>query len=282
MEQSVLLLALRIGSSSAPWRGYFPGGVFMYRDAVNEAVEIGVRKSAFLKTNPYGYFVASMLAGIYVGLGIILIFSVGAPFAQAGSPAVRLIMGASFGIALTLVVFAGSELFTGNTMYLAFSCLGRRTRLRELLNIWTVSWIGNLAGSLAVAWLVVFSGSLDHAAPMIGTVTAAKMDLSPGALTARGLLCNLLVCLALWTAGRTRSDSAKVMLIGLCLFAFIGSGFEHSIANMSLLAIGLFASAGADISWAGYFYNLLWVTFGNILGGTVVLAGAYHLAARKG
>lgn len=253
----------------------------MYQEEVNAAVQTGVRKCAFLKSNPLGYFVASMLAGIYVGLGIILIFSVGAPFAQANSPAVKLVMGASFGIALTLVVFAGSELFTGNTMYLTFSCLSRQTRIRDLLNIWTVSWAGNLAGSLAVAWLVVVSGSIDHALPMIGKVTAAKMSVAPLALAGRGLLCNLLVCLALWMAGRTRSDAAKILLICLCLFAFIGSGFEHSVANMSLLGIGLFAHASPDISWMGYFYNLLWVTFGNILGGAVVLAGAYHLTARK-
>jgi nitrite transporter NirC len=213
-------------------------------------------------------------------LGIILIFSVGAPFAAAGSPAVKLVMGASFAIALTLVVFAGSELFTGNTMFMTFSCLGRQTRLRDLLGVWTVSWIGNLAGALAVAWLVVFSGSIDHALPMFGSVSATKMSVAPVALIGRGLLCNLLVCLALWTAGRTKSDAAKILLIGLCLFAFIGSGFEHSIANMSLLAIGLFAKTGADVSWGGCFYNLLWVTLGNTLGG-VLLAGAYHRMARE-
>jgi nitrite transporter len=247
----------------------------MFQESVRKAVQVGVDKVSFSRANPVGYFISSMLAGVYVGLGIILIFSVGAPFAAAGSPAVKLVMGASFAIALTLVVFAGSELFTGNTMVLTFSCLGRQTRLRDLMAVWTVSWIGNLAGALAVAWLVVFSGSIDHAFPMIGNVTAAKMSVGPAALVARGLLCNLLVCLALWTSGRTKSDSAKIMLIGLCLFAFIGSGFEHSIANMSLLAIGLFAKTGADISWGGYFYNLLWVTIGNIAGG-VLLAVAYH------
>ncbi len=253
----------------------------MYNDSVDAAMRVGVAKCVFLKKNSLGYFIASMLAGIYVGIGIILIFSVGAPFAQAGSPAVKLVMGVSFAIALTLVVFAGAELFTGNTMYLAFSCLGRQTRIRDLLNVWTVSWVGNLAGSLALAWIVVYSGSIDHALPMVGKVTATKMSIAPLALVARGLLCNLLVCLALWTAGRTGSDAAKIMLIGLCLFAFIGSAFEHSVANMTLLGIGLFASAGPNISWAGYFYNLLWVTLGNILGGGVVLAGAYRLMALK-
>jgi nitrite transporter NirC len=251
----------------------------MYVESVEKAAQTGIQKTGFLRRNPVGYLIASMLAGIYVGLGIILIFSVGAPFAAAGSPAVKLVMGASFGIALTLVVFAGSELFTGNTMFMTFSCLGRQTRLRDLLGVWAVSWIGNLAGALAVAWLAVFSGSIDHALPMFGKVSAAKMSAGPAALAARGLLCNLLVCLALWMAGRTKSDTAKILLIGLCLFAFIGSGFEHSIANMSLLAIGLFAKTGADVSWAGYFYNLLWVTLGNTLGG-VLLAGAYHWMAR--
>jgi nitrite transporter NirC len=252
----------------------------MYNDAVDDAVQTGVRKRAFLKSTPLGYFIASMLAGIYVGFGIILIFSVGAPFAQMNSPAVKLIMGGSFGLALTLVVFAGSELFTGNTMYMTFSCLRRQTRLRDLAQVWAMSWAGNLAGSLAVAWLVVSSGSLGPAIPMIGTVTLAKMDAPIWILVSRGLLCNLLVCLALWTAGRTRSDAAKILLICLCLFAFIGSGFEHSIANMSLLGIGLFAHANPDISWAGYFYNLLWVTFGNTLGGAA-LAAAYHLTVPK-
>lgn len=252
----------------------------MYQESVDAAAQVGVKKAAFLKNNPFGYFIASMLAGIYVGLGIILIFAVGAPFAESGSPAVKLVMGASFAIALTLVVFAGSELFTGNSMYLTFSCLARQTRARDLLGIWMVSWVGNLIGALALAWLVVVSGSIDHAFPMVGNVTAAKMSVAPAALVGRGLLCNLLVCLALWTASRTRSDAAKIMLIGLCLFAFIGSGFEHSIANMSLLAIGLFAKAGTDISWAGYGYNLFWVTLGNIAGG-VLLAAAYHLASRK-
>lgn len=251
----------------------------MYEESVEKAAQTGVQKNGFIRRNPFGYLIASMLAGVYVGFGIILIFSVGAPFAAAGSPAVKLVMGASFAIALTLVVFAGSELFTGNTMFMTFSCLGRQTRLRDLFVVWTVSWVGNLIGALAVAWLAAVSGSMDHALPMFGNVSAAKMSVAPAALIGRGLLCNLLVCLALWTSGRTKSDSAKILLIGLCLFAFIGSGFEHSIANMSLLAIGLFAKTGADVSWSGYFYNLLWVTLGNTLGGGL-LAGAYHWMAR--
>jgi nitrite transporter NirC len=252
-----------------------------YNDSVNEAVQIGVGKGRFLRENPLGYFVASMMAGIYVGLGIILIFSVGAPFAKLDHPAVKLVMGASFGLALTLVVFAGSELFTGNAMYLTFSWLRRQASWADVARVWVVSWLGNLVGSLLLAWLAVYSGSIAHALPLIAKASVLKMNAPAGQLFGRGLLCNLLVCLALWTAGRTRSDAAKIVLICLCLFAFIGSGFEHSIANMTLLGMGLFAPAVEGVGWGGYWYNLFWVTLGNIAGGAVIMAGGYHLMARE-
>ncbi len=253
----------------------------MFEESVNDAVAVAIRKRAFLASNPLGYFVASMLAGLYVGLGIVLIFAVGGPFAQAGHPGLRLVMGASFGIALTLVVFAGSELFTGNTLYMTLGWLRGGVRTADLARVWAVSWVGNLVGSLTLAAAVVHAGSLLHAQPLISTVCTAKMGAAPSVLFVSGLLCNLLVCLALWTAGRTRSDSAKLLLICLCLFAFIGSGFEHSIANMTLLGVGVLANAGSDLGWGGYFHNLLWVTLGNMVGGAVVLAGAYHRIADK-
>lgn len=252
----------------------------MYNEAVAQAVQVGVRKSGFLQSRPVAYFVASMLAGIYVGLGIVLIFSVGAPLALHDHPMVKLVMGASFGLALLLVVFAGAELFTGNAMYLTFSWLDRKATFREWAAVWLVSWLGNLAGALALAWVTVASGSLSAAMPFVGKVVAAKTALPVGELLARGFLCNLLVCLALWMAGRTSSDGAKVVLIAWCLFGFIGSGFEHSIANMSLLALGVFGGTGAG--WGGYFYNILWVTLGNAVAGAVVMAGGYTLIAGRG
>jgi nitrite transporter NirC len=263
------------------FRQVFQKRGFMYIENVNDAVLVGVNKVKNLKSNPFGYFIASILAGIYVGLGIILIFSIGAPFASLNHPALKLIMGASFGIALSLVVFAGSELFTGNVMFLTFSILRKKIRLFDLIAVWIVSWIGNLVGSIALAWLAVSAGSIGNALPFFGQISVVKMNLSPWELIGRGLLCNMLVCLALWTAGRVKSEVAKLILIFWCLFAFIGSGYEHSIANMTLIAIGVFGDVAGQTGWNGYFYNLLWVTIGNILGGAVVIAGTYHLIARE-
>lgn len=250
----------------------------MYEQSVRDGAATGERKAVFLKRNPAGYFIASMLAGVYVGLGIILIFAIGAPFAQAEHPAMKLIMGASFGLALTLVVFAGSELYTGNVLFLALGRLQGTCSWRDLAGIWMVSWLGNLAGSLALAWVAVSAGSIAGAMPFIAKVAGAKSAAGPWVLMGRGLLCNLLVCLALWTASRTKSDTAKILLIGWCLFGFIGSGYEHSIANMTLLGLAVLGQAGAGVGWGGLWHNLLWVTIGNTAGG-LLLAWAYHWAS---
>jgi nitrite transporter NirC len=194
---------------------------------------------------------------------------------------VKLVMGVSFGIALTLVIFAGSELFTGNNMTGVIGGLSRSLTWGQVaqLNVW--SWFGNLVGSLALAWLVVQSGVLSKGpqAELIGNVAAMKMSLSAWELFLRGLLCNWLVCLAVWTSGRTTNDAAKIMLIFWCLFAFIGTGFEHSVANQSFLGMALFLPHGEAVSWTGYWYNQFYVVLGNIVGGGLFVGGLYWLAS---
>ena len=147
------------------------------------------------------------------------------------------------------------------------------------INFW--SWLGNLAGSMALAWLVVESGvfAKGPTAEMIQKVAGVKMSLGPWELFVRGILCNWLICLAVWTAGRTTNDAAKIMLIFWCLFAFIGIGFEHSIANQSFLGMALFMPHEAAVSWAGFWYNQLFVVLGNIVGGGLFVGGLYWLVS---
>ncbi len=237
-------------------------------------------KAAHLETRPVGYFVLSLLAGIYVGFGIVLIFAVGAPLLAAGSAAAKLAMGASFGVALSLVVFAGAELFTGNNMVMTVGLLRRTVSSRALAAIWLVSFVGNLVGSLALAWLVARSGVLAGAPhrEVIERVAASKMTLAVTPLFVRGVLCNWLVCLAVWCAMRASSEAGKLVMIFWCLFAFIGAGFEHSVANMTLLGIGLFQAHGPSVSLAGFVHNLVPVTLGNIVGGALFVGAAYWLA----
>lgn len=250
----------------------------MFAESVRSIVEAAVKKRDFMNEHPLRYFISAMLAGAYVGLGIILIFSLGAPLAAMQSPFQSLVMGASFGIALTLVIFAGSELFTGNNMFFTASTLARRTSVKDLGKNWTLVFIGNLAGAVVVGLLVLGTGLFKGIAPehLIFAASAKKMSLPVMELFFRGILCNWLVCLAIWMASRTTNEAAKIMLIWWCLFAFIASGYEHSVANMTLLSTALMLPGHpATITLAGWFHNMIPVTLGNIVGGAVFMACAY-------
>jgi nitrite transporter NirC len=252
----------------------------MYLETVDQLAATAAAKAAFLKRTPLGFWISSMMAGAYVGLGIILIFSVGSDV----DPGYRaLVMGASFGVALTLVIFAGSDLFTGHTMFMPLGVLRGRASMADLGRTWTMSWLGNLAGCVVLAVIFVAGGGgamLHSKSNLIMTVAAAKMNAPVIALIARAIICNWLVCLAIWMCARTTSDSARCILIFWCLFAFIGSGYEHSVANMTLLVIALLGEHPDTVTWGGLFYNLLWVSIGNIIAGAGFMAGGYWTMSR--
>ena len=214
---------------------------------------MAAKKWSFLERSPGGYLILAALAGIYLGFGIALIFSVGGPLVASGSPVVKLVMGVSFGIALTLVIFAGSELFTGNNLIGTIGGLSKSLSWAQVFQLNAWSWFGNLVGSLGLAWLVIESGvfAKGPTTELIEKVATVKMSLPAWELFVRGILCNWLICLAVWMTGRTNNDTAKILLIFWCLFAFIGTGFEHSIANQSLLGMALFLPHAVTVSWAG-------------------------------
>jgi len=252
----------------------------MPRDTVTKFFDIAEKKTAALETSLRGYLILSALAGIYLGFGIVLIFTIGAPLAAAGHPLTRLFMGASFGIALTLVVFAGAELFTGNNMFMTVAGLQGRVSWARIGKLFFWCYVGNLLGSLLIAWLAANTGLLsgDPQAAFIAKVAAIKMGAPFAQIFVRGILANWLVCLALWTASRANGDGAKLALIFWCLFAFVTSGYEHSIANMSLLSLALFLPHPASVTWAGFVNNLVPSTLGNMVGGGIGVGALYWLA----
>ncbi|MDP4096778.1 formate/nitrite transporter family protein [Paenibacillus sp. P96] len=250
----------------------------MFAQEVENVIETAVNKKNKMNESLTRYALAAVLAGAYVGLGIILIFTLGAPLAAIQSPLQPLIMGASFGIALTLVVFAGSELFTGNNMFFTISTLAGRTTVGDTTKNWIVVFLGNLVGAVLLALLISGTGLFREAASdhLIFTAAAKKMSLPFSDLFFRGILCNWLVCLALWMAGRAKSEAAKLVLIWWCLFAFIASGYEHSVANMTLLSVALVLPNHPEtVTLAGWLHNMIPVTLGNIVGGGVFVGMAY-------
>jgi nitrite transporter len=238
--------------------------------------------------NPGRYLVSSMLAGAYIGVAVVLLFAVTGPLLAASSPWTKLIQGLVFGIALTLVVFAGAELSTGNMMTSVQGVITRHGSIGGSIAVILGSFIGNLIGSVVFAWLVHASGVLSagaapgHVAPGLAALTAVvktKSAESGSALFFRGVLCNFLVCLAVWMSARTKSDGAKLALIFWCLLAFIGSGFEHVVANMTVYSLGMFEHVKAATLGA-FTRNLLLVGLGNLVGGGLLVGAAYGYLGR--
>ncbi len=254
----------------------------MYAKTLDAMADTAAAKAAFSRNAPLAFLVSAMMAGAYVGIGIILIFTLG----QQLDPSFRsLVMGACFGIALTLVIFAGSDLFTGHTLFMTVGVARGSSDWRALGRNWALSWIGNLFGSVllaAVFWLAGGGQVLKEGADLIYNASAAKMSAPALALVARAALCNWLVCLAIWTSARATSDAAKCILIWWCLFAFIACGFEHSVANMTVFAVALLGNHPPSVSLGGMGYNLLWVTLGNIIGGAGFVALGYIVASPEG
>ncbi|NLU35889.1 MAG: formate/nitrite transporter family protein [Clostridiales bacterium] len=256
------------------------GGFYLFAEDVAAASKLARNKVSFLEKNPKGYFLASMLAGIFVGFGVILISTIGGLLGDA--PHTKILMGASFGVGLSLVIMAGSELFTGNNLVMSLGILNKAVTTSQALKLWLVCWFGNWAGSFLLALIYWASGFTAGATgTFIANTAAAKMSLPFLQLLVRGVLCNILVCLAVWCSIRCKSESGKLIMVFWCIFAFVTSGFEHSIANMTLLSIALLSPMGAAVSLGGYFYNILVVTLGNMLGAILFLALPYHMISKQ-
>ena len=227
--------------------------------------------------HPWRYLVAAMLAGAYIGVGVVLMVATAGPFLADGAPAERLVAGGVFSVALTLVVFAGAELSTSAMMILTQGAVTRTIPVRSAVGTLLFCFGGNLLGSMLFGWMVVQSGVLHTNAPageMVASMLAGKAHETGGQLFFRGLLCNVLVCAAIWACGRLRSEAGKAIVIFWAIFAFISSGFEHVVANMTTFSIGLF-SPEALTTWGEFGRNLLFVGVGNLVGGALVVGLGY-------
>ncbi len=250
----------------------------MFKEDFMAAANGAAVKAKFLNNNPLGYVIMSIMAGMFIGFGILLVFTLSG--ALEGSPATKLVMGCCFSVALSLVVIAGAELFTGNNMVMFAGCLKKTVTFGETAKLWAVCWLGNLAGAILLAFLYNATGLYkDATLAAMTTTAAAKMTAGFVPLLTRGILCNMLVCLAVWCGFRCKSEAGKLIMVFWCILAFFATGFEHSIANMTLLTLALINNGGNEaISMGGYCFNLITVTIGNMIGGIVFAALPYYAA----
>ena len=257
----------------------------MFREDYLTMCGNGVTKWNLLRRSPFAYLVASMVAGMFISFGSFVSMTIGGIATDAGSTAVKLLVATTFAAALSLVIAAGSELFTGNNMVMAAASLHRDVSWRDTLALWVLCWVGNLIGSWILVLLFQLTGlpvSNEAVGQFFANTAAGKVALSVPALVAKGILCNICVCLAVWCGIRLKNEAAKLIMVLWCILIFMICSFEHSIANMSIIAVGLLNPHGQDITVAGYFRNLLFVTVGNVLGGAVFVALPYHLVAGVG
>jgi len=249
----------------------------MYRDTTEQLAALAVTKIKYLKSHPLGFAISTMMAGAYVGIGIILILTLG----NEAEPLSRnLIMGCFFGITLTLIIFAGAELFSGHTMFMTFGYLYKKLTAFQVIYDWIVCWSGNLLGAMLLGLLFTLGGGggwLDDPTSLVHSIALTKVDSSVTELIARAAICNWLICLAIWMTHKTQNDTAKCILIFWCLFAFVAAGFEHGVANMTVFTISLLGAHADAVSVTSAWYNLIWVSFGNIIGGAGFIGVAYYL-----
>lgn len=266
-------------------------------DIARRAEEVGVGK---VRLDVVSLAALSVLGGAFIGLGGMFASSVLAGADPAGP--VRALAGLVFALGLVLVVVGGAELFTGNNLMVMAWASGR-VRLTEMLRAWAIVYLGNFVGSLGTALLVFLAGQ-----PFLGDgttaitalqIAAAKTSLPVANAFFLGILCNVLVCLAVWLSYGARSTADKILAVLFPVSAFVTAGFEHSVANMYFVPLGFLlrdlgpetlltdpaaVAAAEALSWVGFIKNLTAVTFGNVIGGGILVGAVYwfiYLRRRK-
>jgi len=247
------------------------------RDIVSAVDGIGCAKAGL---DAGRLLVLSFLAGAYIAFGGLLAVIVGggASGVGAANPGLqKFIFAAVFPVGLMLVVIAGAELFTGNAATCIPAALSGRMTWRAVLRNWTLSYAGNFAGSLLVAYFLTYLTGLllkDPWLPSIIGIAEGKVSQGFLVLLLKGIGCNWLVCLAVWLAVSADDVAGKILAIWFPIMAFVAIGFEHSVANMYFIPAGMFY--GASVSWGQFLLgNLLPVTIGHVIGGAVFVGAVY-------
>jgi len=259
-------------------------------EMAKRAEEIGIKKASM---DGLTLLALAVLAGAFIAFGGVFstVALTGAETAPWG--VTQVLAGVVFSLGLILVVVGGAELFTGNNL-IVMAWAGGRVGTRALLRNWCIAYFGNFLGALSIALAVYAAGTHEGGAGGFGAsalrIAAAKLRPDFWQAVTLGILCNVLVCLALWLSYSARTTADRILAIVPPISAFVAAGFEHSIANMYFVPLGLFIAAfdpafvavhGLEaqaqvLSWTGFLgRNLLPVTIGNVIGGTLLVGAVY-------
>jgi formate transporter len=258
-------------------------------EMARKAEQVGVVKAEMSTANTLAL---SVLAGAFIALGAIFATTVTAGGSDVPFGLLRLLGGIAFSLGLVLVIVAGAELFTGNNL-IVMAWASRRVRTVRVARNWTLVYLGNFAGAFATALILYVSKQYEFGQGAVGvqalSIASAKTDLGFIQAIALGAFCNALVCLAVWLCYSARTTTDKILSIVLPIAAFVAAGFEHCVANMFFIPMGLLIEKDeafvasqpsapdlSSLTWENFLLgNLLPVTIGNIVGGALMVGAIY-------
>ena len=272
--------------------------VYEAPDEIAETLfRVGKEKS---RKPTFNLVILGLLAGAFIAFGGVLETVVITNTSEMfGLGITRFIAGSVFSVGLVLVIVAGAELFTGNNLIIVGLLTGE-VGMTEMMRNWTIVYVSNFVGSIAIVWLVYWSGIWKDGGGAVGatmvSISLGKVSLAPMEAFVRGILCNMLVVLAVWMAAGAKDVAGKIGAIYFPIMAFVAMGFEHCIANMYLIPIGIVtksepvvqAALGTEttaalsgLTWGTFLGNVIPVTVGNVVGGALFIGAAYYLVYLK-
>lgn len=252
----------------------------MYDKELNAFADAAVSKYNQAKNSPLQYFMAAIIAGFFIVVATVLSNVTAAVFYEK-SPEVAKFLGAFlFSIAIVLIVFIGGELFTGNNMTMAMGVYNKKVTWGNAFKVWVFSYIGNFIGAFVLGGLVVMSGCAKGIlTTYYEAIIPGKLELDPLTLFVRGILCNYLVCLAVFVGKKMETEIGKLVVMFCVITAFVIAGFEHCIANMGTFTIAGFLLGGLPVK--ELIMSFVFVTLGNIVGGAFLLAWPFKFVSSK-
>ena len=215
------------------------------------------------------YFIRAVMAGFFIDLAMIYCNVLGNIFSKAAPEWGKFLGAVVFSIAVLLICMVGGELFTGNNMVMAFGVFDKKVTWKDAGKVWCVSYLGNLVGCVIMALIFVGAGASGTADYFAGFIDN-KLSIPVTQMFLRAVLCNFFVCLGVLCGIKLKSETAKILMIVICISGFVASGFEHSIANMGIFTAAIGLVPGVSI--VAVLKNLVVVTLGNMVGGALLLA----------
>lgn len=233
------------------------------------------------KNEPFRFFIRSFIAGLYLGMATILSYTLAVILNDVSNEVAKIAFAGAFGIGLVIIVLLGCELFTGNCLTTMFPVFHKDLKFSQILPMWGICYIGNFIGIAFIMFLFVQSGSYQEALKAyLITVITGKLHFNAMQLFIKGILCNFIVCVAVYAGIKIKSESAKIFVMLIVVMSFVLPGFEHSIANMGTFSMGFFA-LGNSLSWNGIVLHMLIATLGNIAGGSFLLGLPVYLMSKS-